>query len=81
CGVGCKLTMFVDERQNKIRYVKGADSPVNQGMLCVKGRFGFDFISSEERLTTPLIRKDGWLQPASWDEAIQLVASKLSTIK
>ena len=46
--------------------------------LCVKGRFGFDFISSEERLTTPLIRKDGWLQPASWDEAIQLVASKLS---
>ncbi len=47
----------------------------------MKGRFGFDFISSEERLTTPLIRKDGWLQPASWDEAIQLVASKLSTIK
>ncbi|MFW9735245.1 formate dehydrogenase subunit alpha [Vibrio parahaemolyticus] len=81
CGVGCKLTMFVDEQQNKIRCVKGADSPVNQGMLCVKGRFGFDFISSEERLTTPLIRKDGWLQPASWDEAIQLVASKLSTIK
>ncbi|CAE6918229.1 Belongs to the prokaryotic molybdopterin-containing oxidoreductase family [Vibrio sp. B1REV9] len=81
CGVGCKLTMFVDEATNTIRYVKGGDSPVNQGMLCVKGRFGFDFIGSEERLTTPLIRKDGWLQPASWEEAIQLVARKFSGIK
>ncbi|MGI9917122.1 formate dehydrogenase subunit alpha [Vibrio owensii] len=81
CGVGCKLTMFVDEATNAIRYVKGGDSPVNQGMLCVKGRFGFDFIGSEERLTTPLIRKDGWLQPASWEEAIQLIASKFSGIK
>ncbi|ELB2803075.1 formate dehydrogenase subunit alpha [Vibrio alginolyticus] len=81
CGVGCKLTMFLDEATNTIRYVKGGDSPVNQGMLCVKGRFGFDFIGSEERLTTPLIRKDGWLQPASWKEAIQLIASKFSGIK
>ncbi|MCG6331310.1 formate dehydrogenase subunit alpha [Vibrio alginolyticus] len=81
CGVGCKLTMFVDEATNTIRYVKGGDSPVNQGMLCVKGRFGFDFIGSEERLTTPLIRKDGWLQPASWEEAIQLIAIKFSGIK
>ncbi|EIP0119022.1 formate dehydrogenase subunit alpha [Vibrio alginolyticus] len=81
CGVGCKLTMFVDEATNTIRYVKGGDSPVNQGMLCVKGRFGFDFIGSEERLTTPLIRKDGWLQPASWEEAIQLIANKFSGIK
>ncbi|MBT0064622.1 MULTISPECIES: formate dehydrogenase subunit alpha [Vibrio] len=81
CGVGCKLTMFVDEATNTIRYVKGGDSPVNQGMLCVKGRFGFDFIGSEERLTTPLIRKDGWLQPASWEEAIKLIASKFSGIK
>ncbi len=81
CGVGCKLTMFVNEADNVIRYVKGADSPVNQGMLCVKGRFGFDFVNSEERLTTPLIRKDGWLQPAGWDEAIRLVASKFSDIK
>ncbi len=59
--------MFVDEITNKIRYVQGAkDSPVNQGMLCVKGRFGFDFIQSQERLDMPLIRKEGQLQPASW---------------
>ncbi|MFH0257416.1 formate dehydrogenase subunit alpha [Vibrio rumoiensis] len=81
CGVGCKLTMFVDKTNNKIRYVQGADSPVNQGMLCVKGRFGFDFINNHQRLTTPLIRRDGKLQPASWQEAIQLVADKFNHIK
>ena len=37
CGVGCKLTMHVDEKKNKIRYIEGGDSPVNEGMLCVKG--------------------------------------------
>ncbi|MEZ9316780.1 formate dehydrogenase subunit alpha [Vibrio lentus] len=81
CGVGCKLTMHVDEKKNKIRYIEGGDSPVNEGMLCVKGRFGFDFVGSDARLTTPLIRKDGWLQPASWDEAIKLIADKFIAIK
>lgn len=81
CGVGCKLTMHVDKVANKIRRVTGAQSPVNQGMLCVKGRFGFDFIADDSRLTTPLIRKDGWLQPASWDEAIALIGKKFTTLK
>ncbi|MDN2666900.1 formate dehydrogenase subunit alpha [Vibrio sp. 14N.309.X.WAT.E.F5] len=81
CGVGCKLTVHVDEKKNKIRYIEGGDSPVNEGMLCVKGRFGFDFVGSDARLTTPLIRKDGWLQPASWDEAIKLIADKFTAIK
>ncbi|MCG9545806.1 formate dehydrogenase subunit alpha [Vibrio sp. Isolate33] len=81
CGVGCKLTMHVDEAKNKIRYIEGGDSPVNEGMLCVKGRFGFDFVASDARLTTPLIRKDGWLQPASWEEAITLIAGKFTAIK
>ncbi|CAH6805320.1 Formate dehydrogenase-O, major subunit [Vibrio chagasii] len=81
CGVGCKLTMHVDEAKNKIRYIEGGNSPVNEGMLCVKGRFGFDFVSSDARLTTPLIRKDGWLQPASWEEAIMLIADKFTAIK
>ncbi len=81
CGVGCKLVLHVDETANRIRFVEGAQSPVNEGMLCVKGRYGFDFVASDERLTTPLIRKDGWLQPASWDEAIALIARKLTNIK
>lgn len=81
CGVGCKLTMHIDEAKNKIRYNEGGDSPVNEGMLCVKGRFGFDFVSSDARLTIPLIRQDGWLQTASWEEAITLIADKFTAIK
>ncbi|MCZ0752507.1 formate dehydrogenase subunit alpha [Aeromonas enteropelogenes] len=82
CGVGCGVTLYVDEARQRIRYVEGnRHSPVNQGLLCVKGRFGFDFIQSEERLTTPLIRKDGQLVPASWQEAIALVAERFGAIK
>ncbi|MFM5429885.1 formate dehydrogenase subunit alpha [Aeromonas veronii] len=82
CGVGCGVTLYVDEARNRIRYVEGnRNSPVNQGLLCVKGRFGFDFIQSEERLTTPLIRKDGELVPASWQEAIALVAERFTALR
>ncbi|MCE9677761.1 formate dehydrogenase subunit alpha [Shewanella sp. AS1] len=82
CGVGCRVKLSVDPLTNKIIQVNGdSDSPVNEGMLCVKGRFGFDFINSTERLTTPLIRKNGELTPASWDEAIQFIGEKLSQIK
>jgi len=54
---------------------------VNQGSLCVKGRFGYEFVNSDERLTTPLIKKNGKFEEASWDEALDLVAEKFSTIK
>jgi predicted molibdopterin-dependent oxidoreductase YjgC len=53
----------------------------NQGMLCIKGRFGLDFIDSPERLTAPLVRREGELRPASWDEALGLVAERLGRIK
>lgn len=77
CGVGCG--MYLGVRDGKIAGVRGADeSPVNQGRLCVKGRFGIaDFVNHEERLKTPLIRKDGQFVEASWDEALDLVAEKL----
>ena len=54
------------------------ESPVNQGKLCVKGRYGYGFVNHPERLTSPLVRRDGKLVPASWDEALDLVASKLA---
>lgn len=82
CGVGCRLNIHVDRKTNKIVRITGVeDSPTNEGMLCVKGRYGFDFVQSDERLKTPLIKKDGKFEPASWDEAISLVASKFKEIK
>ncbi|MBY5979687.1 formate dehydrogenase subunit alpha [Ferrimonas balearica] len=82
CGVGCGLTLHVDESKNQVVKVTGVEgSPVNDGMLCVKGRFGFDFIASPERLTQPLIRRNGELQPASWSDAIAYVAARLTELK
>ena len=78
CGVGCGLVLQVDERRQVL--VNSLDSPQNpssQGMLCVKGRFGFPFVNSPERLTTPLIKRGGTFVEASWDEALDLVAAKL----
>ena len=53
----------------------------NEGSLCVKGRFGMDFVHSPDRLKTPLIRKDGELKEATWDEAYSFIAEKLASIK
>jgi len=80
CGVGCGLYLGV--RGDKIVGVRGEkENPTNRGMLCVKGRFGYDFINHPDRLTSPLIKKDGKFVEATWDEALDLVASKLSTYK
>ncbi len=80
CGVGCQLDLFV--QNNKIMRVNGVDgvSP-NDGRLCVKGRFGYDYIHHQDRLTTPLIKKNGQFVEAGWDEALDLVAGKFSAIK
>lgn len=81
CGVGCQMDLIV--QNNKIVKINGADRdlPPNNGSLCVKGRFGFDFVASDERLTTPLIKKDGKLTPATWEEALNLVAESFTRIK
>ena len=80
CGVGCGIELLTQDGE-----LKGSEpdfSAPSQGSLCVKGQFGtWDFVKSADRLTTPLIRKDGELQPASWDEAISLVASKFQHYK
>jgi predicted molibdopterin-dependent oxidoreductase YjgC len=79
CGVGCQLYLHV--KDNKVVKVTGVeDVPPNFGSLCVKGRFGYHFVNSPERLTTPLIRKDGELKQASWDEALDLVANRFKEI-
>jgi predicted molibdopterin-dependent oxidoreductase YjgC len=80
CGVGCQLNLHVkDNRVVKVSGVEGA-AP-NYGSLCVKGRFGYDFVNSPERLKTPLIKENGQFREASWDEALDLVADRLGKIK
>jgi predicted molibdopterin-dependent oxidoreductase YjgC len=80
CGVGCQLYLHVkDNRVVKITGVE--DVSPNFGSLCVKGRFGFDFIHSPERLKTPLIKENGSFREASWSEALDLVGRRLGEIK
>lgn len=82
CGVGCKLELHIDEKANRIVKIRGVeDAPTNNGMLCVKGRYGFDFVSHPERLTVPLIKENGAFREAGWEEAIDLVASRFKAIK
>ena len=95
CGVGCQLTYNV--KDDKILYVEGRDGPANQGRLCVKGRYGFDYAHHPHRLTVPLIRRSDapkrgdmemdptrvmeFFREASWEEALELAGGKLAQIR
>ena len=95
CGVGCQLTYHV--KDNRILWVEGRDGPANRGRLCVKGRYGFDYVHHKERLTKPLIRKAGMpksadfvvdpdnplsvFREATWEEALDLAGGKLRQIR
>jgi formate dehydrogenase (NADP+) alpha subunit len=76
CGVGCGMLLGV--REGRVVSARGdTENAVNRGSLCVKGRFGLDFVNHPERLKTPLVREKGGFQEASWDEALDLVARRL----
>jgi formate dehydrogenase major subunit len=95
CGVGCQLTYHV--KDDKLLYVSGRDGPANQNRLCVKGRFGFDYVHNRQRLLKPMIRRDGvaknahervdpsnpWthFREATWEEALDRAASGLKKIR
>ena len=80
CGTGCSINLHA--RDGKMIGVTPAlDGPVNEGALCVKGQFGFDFVNSDDRLTMPLVRKDGQLTPVSWDEALDYTAQRFKSIR
>ncbi len=95
CGVGCQLTYNI--KNDKLLYVSGRNGPANENRLCVKGRFGFDYVHHEHRLMQPLIRKEGvpkhaddavdpgnpWthFRPATWEEALARAAFGLKTIR
>jgi formate dehydrogenase alpha subunit len=80
CGTGCNFDLCVKDGE-LIGVNSNPTAPVNGKALCVKGRFGWDFVKNEKRLTTPLIKQDGKFVPASWDEAFDLISSRLSEIK
>ncbi len=80
CGCGC--TTNVSLREGRIMRARGKEGVgINDGDLCSKGRFGFDYIYAENRLSAPLIKKDGTLTAVSWEEALQYVAQRLDAVK
>ena len=80
CGVGCTLILNVKDDQ-VLKVTSDKDAGVNKGWTCVKGRFGSDYVHSPDRLTEPLIRVNGQLQKASWEEALDTVAQGLKKVK
>jgi len=80
CGVGCRLDLIV--KGDKVVDVQPADGKANEGLLCVKGKFAFDFINHKARLTDPLIRdEEGNLRKATWDEALDFAAGKIKAVR
>jgi formate dehydrogenase major subunit len=79
CGVGCSFDVWTKDRH--ILKVAPEHGPANGISTCIKGKFGWGHINSEDRLTTPLIREGGKFRQASWEEALSLVARRLSEIK
>jgi len=80
CGCGCNFDFNIKEGQ-VVKVTSNSESVVNGINLCAKGRFGYDYIHHKDRLTTPLIRKNGKLEKTSWEEAYQLIGSKFTQIK
>lgn len=79
CGGGCNVYLVV--KNGRVIGAEGADGPPNHGMLCARGRFAQDYVHHPERLTQPLVRRDGRLQPATWEEALRYVAANLLRLR
>jgi NADH-quinone oxidoreductase subunit G len=83
CADGCKTTLGVRRSETGMQIVRGDNrdkSGINGDFLCMKGRYAFDFAGSSERLTKPLIRKDGRLTPSTWEEAFALIGTRFKEI-
>tara|TARA_B100000686_G_scaffold158103_1_gene165841 strand:- start:9588 stop:12272 length:2685 start_codon:yes stop_codon:yes gene_type:complete len=78
CGVGCGIKAQVSSDDTIVEMLDDPENDSSLGMLCVKGRFGYTFVHHEDRLTEPLIRRNGKLEPATWDQALDLITEKLT---
>ena len=84
CGDGCKTTLGVRRCDTGVEIVRGDNrdkSGINGDFLCIKGRYAFDFAHHKERLTEPLIRKNGKLTPATWEEAFELIGKRFREVR
>jgi NADPH-dependent glutamate synthase beta subunit-like oxidoreductase/ferredoxin len=77
CGVGCQLNLDIRDEQI-VKVVPDINGPANRGQACVKGKFGLDFVGDPDRLTTPLIKKEGEFEEATWEEALDLIVTRLA---
>ena len=79
CGVGCNLEVAV--KNDEVLSIRAPQDAINSGHTCLKGRYAFKFYNHPDRLTSPLIRKNGELTPCSWDEALDFIKGKFETIR
>jgi len=79
CGVGCQMELLI--KGDKVVGVEPADGKANNGLLCVKGRFAYSFVNHPDRLKTPLIKRNGRFEEATWDEAYNLIVDRINGIK
>jgi formate dehydrogenase major subunit len=79
CGVGCQMDLLV--KDNKVVEVKPAMGKPNEGLLCVKGKFAYNFVNHEDRLKSPLLKKDGKFEEITWEEAYNVIADKINDTK
>lgn len=79
CGVGCQMNLII--KDNRVVDVEPLKGMANFGLLCVKGKFGMEFISKPDRLKTPLIKKNGKFEEATWESALNLIAEKITEVK
>ncbi|MBI4340580.1 MAG: molybdopterin-dependent oxidoreductase [Chloroflexi bacterium] len=77
CSVGCQLNLEVNRREKLIRAIPELNAPANRGQACYKGKFGLEFVNHQERLKRPLVRRDGLLQEATWEEALAYIAERM----
>ena len=80
CGVGCEMNVGTQNGGSLIQILPAGDSPVNRGHLCVKGRYAFGFVNADDRVTEPMIRRDGEWSVVTWDEAIAYTAKRLDDL-